>query len=87
MAMRKTTLLACVVALGGMAATPVLADCRADIKAAEDAALKVADAKQKAEADSHISMARDELAKANEKACSEHVAAAKAALKAKPTTP
>jgi hypothetical protein len=82
--MRKTTALACVVALGGLAAAPVFADCQAEIKAAEEAAMKVTDAKQKADADSHLGMARDELARANEKACSDHVAAANAALKTKP---
>ena len=82
--MRKTTVLACVLALGGLTAAPVFADCQADIKTAEEAAMKVTDAKQKADAESHLSMAKDEAAKMNEKACSEHVAAANAAIKAKP---
>jgi hypothetical protein len=77
--MRKTTMLACMVALG-MAAAPAFADCQADIKAAEEAATRATDAAQKSSAESHIRMARDELAKANEKACAEHVAAAKQAL-------
>ena len=79
--MRKTTVLACLLALSGMAAAPVFADCQADVKTTEDAAMKVTDAKQKAEAEKHIDMAKAELAKSNEKACSEHIAAANAALK------
>ncbi len=79
--MRKTLVLACALALGGMAAVPAFADCQADIKTAEDAATKVTDAKQKAEADKHIAAAKAELAKANEKACSQHVAEANKAMK------
>lgn len=84
--MRKTTMFACVVALGGIAAAPAFADCQAEIKAAEDAAMKITDTRQQANAESHLQAARAELAKANEKSCSEHVAAAQAALKSKPAT-
>ena len=82
--MRKTMVLACVLALSGGVAAPAFAGCEADLKAAEEATAKVADAKQKAEAEKHIAMAKSELATANEKACAEHVAAANAALKTKP---
>ena len=78
--MRKSIVLACALALGGIAA-PAFADCQADIKAAEEATAKATDAKQKAEAQRHIDMAKAELSKANEKACTEHVSAAKTALK------
>jgi hypothetical protein len=79
--MRKTIVLACALALGGIAAAPAFADCQSDIKSAEEATAKATDAKQKAEAQRHIDMAKSELSKANEKACSEHATAAKAALK------
>lgn len=84
--MHKSTILACVVALGGLMAAPVFADCQADIKAAEDAAMKTADAKQKASAEGHLSMAKEELAKGNEKACAKHAAEASAAVAAKPAS-
>ena len=82
--MRKTMVFACALALGGMAAVPAFADCQTDLTAAEAAAAKVTDAKQKAEAEKHISAAKDELAKANEKACAEHVKEANKALKITP---
>ena len=82
--MRNTTVLACVLALSGIVAAPAFADCQADLKAAEDATAKVTDATQKAEAEKHLSTAKTELAASNEKACSEHVAMANAAIKAKP---
>jgi len=69
-----------------MAAVPAFADCQAEIKAAESAAMKITDARQQANAESHLREARDALAKANEKTCAEHVAAAQAALKTKPAT-
>ena len=78
--MRKTIVLACALALGGMAAVPAFADCQTDIKAAEDAAVKVTDAKQQAEAQKHLAMAKSELAKANEKACAQHVTEANNAI-------
>jgi hypothetical protein len=77
-------MLACALALGAIAAAPVFAGCEADVKAAEEAAAKATDAKQRSEAQTHIDAARSELAKANEKACAEHVTAANAALKTKP---
>jgi hypothetical protein len=79
--MRKTIVLACALALGGIAATPAFADCQEDIKSTEEATAKTTDAKQKAEAQKHIDLAKAELDKANEKACTEHVTAAKTALK------
>ena len=78
--MRRTIVLACAVALGGLAAAPAFADCQTDIKTAEAAAMKVTDAKQKAEAQNHIAEAKAELAKMNEKACSMHVDAANKAM-------
>lgn len=82
--MPKTTALACVVAAGVLAAAPVLADCRADIQAAQDAASALTDAKLKAAAEMHLDMARAELAKENEEACSKHVASANENLSEKP---
>ncbi len=82
--MRKTTVLACVLALSGVVAAPAYAGCEADVKAAEAAIAQVTDAKQKADAEQHIAMAKSELAAMNEKACSDHVAAANAAANAKP---
>ena len=79
--MRKTLVLTCALAVGGMAAMPAFADCQADIKAAEEAVAKVTDAKQKAEVQMHIDAAKSELAKSNEKACSKHVTEANAAMK------
>ncbi len=84
--MHRMTKIACVVALGGLVAVPAFADCQAEIKAAEDAAAKVTDAAQKANAEGHLKAAKDELAKGNEKACSGHATAASAALKAKAAT-
>ncbi|MEO8225527.1 MAG: hypothetical protein ABI661_12050 [Gammaproteobacteria bacterium] len=82
--MRQTVVLVCALALGGVVATPAFAGCDTDLIATEDAAAKITDVKQKAEAEKHIAMAKSELAAANEKACGEHVAAANAALKTKP---
>lgn len=82
--MRKTIVLACALALGGVIAAPAFADCQTDLKATEDAAAKITDAKQKSEVEKHITLAKSALAAANEKSCGEHVAAANAALKAKP---
>ena len=82
--MRKTTVLACVLALSGLVALPAFADCQADLTTAEAAAAKTTDATQKADAEKHLTMAKSELAKSNEMACSQHVAAANAALKIKP---
>jgi hypothetical protein len=79
--MRNTTMLACALALAGVVAAPAFAACEADIKMTEDAIAKTTDAKQKADAQQHITMAKSELRAANEKACAEHVAAANAALK------
>ena len=82
--MRKITVFACTLALSSVVALPAFADCQADLTAAEAAAAKVTDASQKADAEKHLTMARSELAKSNEMACSQHVAAANAALKIKP---
>ena len=82
--MRKAIALASAVVLGGVLGAPAFADCQADIKTTEDAAAKITNVKQKTEVEKHITMAKSELAKANEKACSEHVAAANAAAKSKP---
>lgn len=82
--MRKTLVFACALALGGIAAGPALADCQSEITAAEAAAAKTTDAKAKAEAEKHIAMAKEELSKDNEKACTEHMASANKALKIKP---
>ena len=82
--MRQTVVLACVLALSGVVAAPVFANCETDLKAAETAIATATDAKQKAEAEKHISLAKSELAAANEKTCAEHVAQANAALKIKP---
>lgn len=82
--MHKSMIFACVIALGGLAAAPAFADCQAGIKAAEDAAAKATDAKEKAAAEGHLRMAKEALAKAGEKACEEHLTEANAALKAKP---
>ncbi len=84
--MHKSMIFACVIALGGLVAAPAFADCQAGIKAAEDAAAKATDAKQKAAAEGHLSMAKEELAKGNEKACAKHAAEASSALSAKPAT-
>lgn len=78
--MRKTLVLACALALGGLAAVPAFADCQADIKAAEEAATKSTDAKAQAEAQKHLTAAKSELAKMNEQACSQHVTQANNAL-------
>jgi hypothetical protein len=83
--MRKTTTFACIAAAGVLAAPGALADCRTDIEAAEKAATEATDAQMKSEAQSHIEMAKSELAKANEQACSQHAAAAQASLEKKPT--
>ncbi len=82
--MRQTVVLACVLALSGGVAAPAFADCETDLKAAETAITTATDAKQKAEAEKHISLAKSDLATANEKSCAEHVAQANAALKIKP---
>jgi hypothetical protein len=82
--MRKTVVLACALALSGVIAAPAFAGCETDLKAVEDQAAKITDVKQKAEAEKHITEAKSELAAANEKACAEHVAAAKSAITAKP---
>jgi len=82
--MRKTTVLACALALSGFVAAPAFADCQADLTTAEAAAAKATDATQKADAEEHITAAKSELAKSNEKACAEHVAKANEALKIKP---
>jgi len=74
--MPKTTALACIVAAGVLAAAPVFADCRADLDAAQDATSRQTDAKLKSAAEMHLDMARAELAKDNEQACSKHVASA-----------
>ncbi len=84
--MRKTMMFACVMALAGLTAAPAFADCQTEIKAAEDAAMNATNAKQKADAEGHLRMAKAELAKGNEKSCSQHAAEASAALKAKPAT-
>ena len=81
--MRKTMVLACALALSGIVAAPAFADCKADLKAAQDTAAKITDAKQKAEVDKHLTEASKELAAMNEKGCAEHVAAANAAAKPK----
>ena len=85
--MRKAIVVACALALGGMAAAPAFADCQADIKTAQDATMKVTDAKQQAEAQKHLDAAKTELSKMNEKACAQHVAEANKALKPAMKTP
>jgi hypothetical protein len=82
--MRKTIVVACALALSGIAATSAFADCQTELKAAEDTAAKITDVKQKAEVQKHITAAKSELAAMNEKACLEHVAEANAAAKTKP---
>ena len=42
--MRKTTVLACALALSGFVAAPAFADCQADLTATEAAAAKATDA-------------------------------------------
>ena len=82
--MRRTVVLACALVLSGVVAAPAFADCATDLKAAQDAAAKITNASQKAEAEKHIAQAKTELTAANEKACEEHVAAVNAALTMKP---
>jgi hypothetical protein len=79
--MRKSTALACVLALSGLAAAPAFADCAADVKAASEAAAKATDATKKADAEKHIAEAKSHLAMGHEDVCEQHVAAANAALK------
>jgi hypothetical protein len=82
--MSRTVVLACALALSGVVAAPAFADCATDLKAAEDAAAKITDASQKADAEKYIAKAQTALAASNEKACGEQVAAANAALTTKP---
>jgi hypothetical protein len=79
--MRRTPAFICVLALSGIAAAPALADCAADVKAAEVAAAEATDASKKAEADKHIAEAKSHLAMGHEEVCAQHVAEANAALK------
>ena len=79
--MRKTLTLICVLALSGVVASPALADCAADVQAAEAAAAKTTDATKKADAEKHIAEAKSHLAMGHEDVCEQHVTAANAALK------
>ena len=85
--MKTTTKIVFASALAVSVAAPAFADCQADIKTAEEAAAKITDAKQQAEAQKHLDAAKSELAKANEKACSQHVAEANKSLKPTMKTP
>jgi len=78
--MPKTLALICVLALSSFA-VPALADCAADVKAAETAAAEATDATKKAEAEKHIAEAKSHLAMGHEDVCAKHVAQANAALK------
>lgn len=82
--MRKAIALVVGVALSWVMAAPAFADCASELKAAEAMAMKLTDAKQKAEVEKHITMAKTELTAKNEKACTEHVEQANMAAKTKP---
>jgi hypothetical protein len=58
-------------------ATPVMADCTADIAKAEPAIMKVSDATKKAKAEKEITEAKDAAKKKDEKGCTEYLTAAK----------
>ena len=79
--MRRSLIIVCVLALTGAGIAPALADCAADVKAAEAAAGKATDATKKAAAEKHIAEAKSHLAMGHEDVCEQHVAMANAALK------
>ena len=58
-------------------ATPVMADCTADIAKVEPAIMKVSDATKKAKAEKEITEAKDAANKKDEKGCTEYLTAAK----------
>ncbi|MEZ5566680.1 MAG: hypothetical protein R3F24_14750 [Gammaproteobacteria bacterium] len=78
--MRKTFALIGALALTGVLAGPVYADCAAGIKVAEAAAAK-ADAQTKPEAEKHITEAKSHLKMGHEDVCEQHLAQANAILK------
>lgn len=79
--MRYTVMLAGVLALAGMLATPAhAAGCADSVKAVEKAVEQSPDAAKKAEAKKHLDEAKSHLDMGHEDVCEQHVAAARAAL-------
>lgn len=79
--MTKTILLATCVSALLFAAAPAFADCAADMKTAQDMAMKATDAAKKDAAMKEMTMATDSMGKKDEAGCQMHVDGAMKALK------